>query len=598
MEHLTDFKPIERVILPGLGELNCSGLILIVGPNSSGKTQFLQDLYHRISGVPRALVVAQQIEIRKPDYEPFLKCLEEDGYVTRFLDENDTPHLRPMTTYLGTGQGAPQIQANQAQSWHQSFAPTSAPKYKRNVEFLNYFGRLLVTALFLERRLISVNQVGMFDYQTQPPQNDLHALYMNDFARNELFEETVLSFSKAVWPDASRGNTLCLRVADEEQLPTPEQRLSPSVMGKFRTIETEGDGLKSYVATCIALLLGRRPVCLVDEPEMCLHPPQAYSLGRFIGRFGASTENATFIATHSSHVLRGVIQTAEKLQIVRLTRRGGGFHAHLVPQDALAESLTKPTVRAESVLDGIFAQAVVILEGDSDRTVYQAVWETLNKEFRFDLHFAPVGGTGGFADTCRLYRTLKIPVAVLADLDIIIDAERLRRVISQLSSDTAEIERLVARADDIVAAIKAMPPTISADDVKKELENIYKADMEWSRGDDGQLRDRLLEIARGLDRMTRLKRGGTSAMPRQVAEPLILLLHDLQGIGLFVVPVGELEEWLAGEGISASKQNKWAWANEAAVLVRQCGSQPGDVWDFVRGVAKYLQSEPPPTGTV
>jgi hypothetical protein len=41
MEKLTDFKPLARVSLPGLGALQCSGLVVLVGPNSSGKSQFL-----------------------------------------------------------------------------------------------------------------------------------------------------------------------------------------------------------------------------------------------------------------------------------------------------------------------------------------------------------------------------------------------------------------------------------------------------------------------------------------------------------------------------------------------------------------------------
>src|SRR5256885_3044640 len=138
-------------------------------------------------------------------------------------------------------------------------------------------------------------------------------------------------------------------------LPTAEERLSHKKMAAYRSIETEGDGMKSYVATCVALLLGRRPICLIDEPEMCLHPPQAYNLGRFIGKFGTGADTATFVATHSSHLLRGIIQTARSVQIVRLTRRHRRFSAHLVPHEALADAVSRPTVRAEAVLDGIFA---------------------------------------------------------------------------------------------------------------------------------------------------------------------------------------------------------------------------------------------------
>jgi len=61
--------------------------------------------------------------------------------------------------------------------------------------------------------------------------------------------------------------------------------------------------------------------------------------------------------------------------------------------------MKKPTVRAETVLDGIFSQAVAIIEGDGDRIIYHAAWERVGGERNFDIHFAAVGGTGGIADT-------------------------------------------------------------------------------------------------------------------------------------------------------------------------------------------------------
>jgi Ni2+-binding GTPase involved in maturation of urease and hydrogenase len=67
MNELSDFKPLERMVLPGIGELDCSGLILVVGPNSSGKTQLLRDLYHRLKGDHRDLVVARELDLRKPE---------------------------------------------------------------------------------------------------------------------------------------------------------------------------------------------------------------------------------------------------------------------------------------------------------------------------------------------------------------------------------------------------------------------------------------------------------------------------------------------------------------------------------------------------
>lgn len=66
MDQLSDFKPLAKVTLPNIGDIPCSGLTLIVGPNSSGKSQFLRDLYSRLCGEPRELVVALAVGINKP----------------------------------------------------------------------------------------------------------------------------------------------------------------------------------------------------------------------------------------------------------------------------------------------------------------------------------------------------------------------------------------------------------------------------------------------------------------------------------------------------------------------------------------------------
>ncbi len=70
MEKLSDFKPLGHVSLPGVGDLRCSGLVLVVGPNSSGKSQFLKDIFLRISGEPRALVVASDVRVNRHSKRP------------------------------------------------------------------------------------------------------------------------------------------------------------------------------------------------------------------------------------------------------------------------------------------------------------------------------------------------------------------------------------------------------------------------------------------------------------------------------------------------------------------------------------------------
>src|SRR5258708_1048620 len=135
MQKLTDFKPLRRVLLPGLGDLVCSGLTVLVGPNSSGKSQLLQDIYRRIAGEARRLVVAQEIEIDKRCYEAFIKWLEDEGYFMTVTDEAGNKQWRPQTMYLGMGQAVNQIQPNQAQTWYGSFTPDAADSARRQSEF-------------------------------------------------------------------------------------------------------------------------------------------------------------------------------------------------------------------------------------------------------------------------------------------------------------------------------------------------------------------------------------------------------------------------------------------------------------------------------
>jgi hypothetical protein len=590
MSQKSEFSPLEHVALPLLGAVDCSGLIVIVGPNSSGKSQLLHDIHKRVTGQVRSLVVASDVVTRKLEYQPLVKWLEEQGLITTFHDDDGNAHWRPMSTYLGTGAAAPQVTTQQAQSWYSAYSqPTNTNQAQRKSEYLSYFAGFLVTALFLDRRLSAVNGVGLIDFVNGPPQSDLHALYMNDDARHHLFGELATSFGKAVWPDATSGQRLVLRVSDSAILPDAGERLSPKQMSNYRTIETEGDGLKSYIATCVALLLGRRPVCLLDEPELCLHPPQAFNLGRFIGRFGAAQQGTTFVATHSSHVLRGVIETASRLQIIRLTRHAGQFRAHHVSADTLKESVERPSVRAEAVLDGIFAQAVIVLEAEGDRAVYQAAWEKSSEETRLDIHFATVGGTGGIAETCALYRTLNIPVGVITDLDIVTDDAKLRRVLTALGFSAQPA--LVDRAAALTLELKTLPPTVTSDEARQSLFQLQAHGTDWVKGDDGPLRVALMSLAKDLDRMGRLKRGGTATLPDELRQRAERLLGDFAAGGLFVVPVGELEEWFSAGEVAVSKTRKWEWANEAATLIRSGPARSDGIWAFMRRVGAFLSNQ-------
>jgi hypothetical protein len=208
----------------------------------------------------------------------------------------------------------------------------------------------------------------------------------------------------------------------------------------------------------------------------------------------------------------------------------------------------------------------------------------LSKQYQLDIHFAAVSGTGGIADACSLYKNLKIPVAVIADLDIVANSEHFNKVITTLVSSDVQKEDLVNKAKEIAIAIKKLPPSISVEDVKSEISTAINIEMDWANGDDEKLQRNLNRIANKLKKIRVLKRG-MDGLPANIKEMLEILLKDLKNIGLLLVPIGELEDWLANENIDVSKSKKSAWAIAAAVLVRQKGASEGDIWDFMKEVA-------------
>ena len=61
---------------------------------------------------------------------------------------------------------------------------------------------------------------------------------------------------------------------------------------------------------------------------------------------------------------------------------------------------------------------------------------------------------------------------------------------------------------------------------------------------------------------------------------------------MFLVPVGELEDWVPDLVVSGpSKKKKAEWANYAANRIRETTSRRDDVWDFVRQMATFQRDE-------
>lgn len=261
----------------------------------------------------------------------------------------------------------------------------------------------------------------------------------------------------------------------------------------------------------------------------------------------------------------------------------------------MVDAVRNPRARAESILDGIFSKGVVLVESEGDREEYQAASEALEDYPSREAHFVPVGGTGGFAEPLRFYRSLNIPAAVIADLDAVCDMDKISTISSVLSPNPADVQEAIGQLRDVVQKVKALSPPITEEEAKQRLKELSEQSLVWKRGDDNLLRRKLSELEGQLKRIQRIKEGGIEAYRdhAEICAGLHRVVETFARFGLFFVPVGELEDWVKHlmhdqpKG-SASKTDRAALAAEK---IRAASEKKGDIWDFVKSVLDYLRGK-------
>jgi hypothetical protein len=351
MSTVAEYNPLKSIRLPGATIADPTGLVIVIGPNSSGKTLFLQDIQNHLLTGKHQVVVCQGIAANRPGSLPdYLEDLEKNNLLRRMgnLGEQYMPYVATLTDRPGQAKEVPQFHLDQIRKAWEGFVLDEGGN---NQSFFTLLGTILVAPLALEMRLNICDSAPGFDWRKIRPTFPLQALYVNTPAKDRLAAETAEVFGNVAWLDtASDPANYHLKVSGSPKAPSIGEITNPIAANTYWSIQKEGDGYKCYVAICLSLMLGIRPVSLIDEPELCLHPPQAYHIGRFIGEHASRQQHVTFVATHSSHALRGMLESGERMKILRLTRNGKDFQAHLLDEQALRQAIKNARTRVEAIL--------------------------------------------------------------------------------------------------------------------------------------------------------------------------------------------------------------------------------------------------------
>ena len=344
-------------------------------------------------------------------------------------------------------------------------------------------------------------------------------------------------------------------------------------------MRAQGMGMRNVFGLLARFLTDSRSVVLMDEPEAFLHPPQAAQLGELLGQLCQESGKQLICATHDRNFLAGLARGAEdNLRVRRFDFKleeptnQPSFSSKEVNQNPWKTIRNKSRVRYSNVLDALFSRRVIIVEAERDAFFYHQALESLARgDSNWDLHaddylFLPVGGNAEFAPMITLMRELSTPVFVIGDLDLIADEKRLTDTAN--AAGIAELQELVRLHKELYRAFEDFYENRPPNNEIKAANDLQTAISSSESDAPSHLVDAAKKLLGELEKRRNQNRKNKiiSLMADTLgnAEPESLegelkakILEILRSCGIFLLPIGELEDFDRGIFRAAGK-SKWA----------------------------------------
>jgi len=236
--------------------------------------------------------------------------------------------------------------------------------------------------------------------------------------------------------------------------------------------------------------------------------------------------------------------------------------------------MRNPLLRSLGVIEGLFYDAVIVAESDADRAFYQEINQRLlsaNDPRGMDnCLFLNAQSKQTVWDIVKPLREMGIPAVGIVDLDMVKDGgAEFGKIISNNFIPNSQLIALGSHRASVKASLDATVPVLpSFGDNKKDTEakNNY-----WKRN------------------------GGLELLQNEDKQAALNFFGQLESYGIFVVPVGELEDWL--KYLNVPKGNKRAWLptifmkmGEDPTHIEYVHPRKEDVWDFVGSISRWMSN--------
>ncbi|MEO7212910.1 AAA family ATPase [Mucilaginibacter sp.] len=439
--------------------LASNAIVVFVGSNNAGKSQTLREI-NDIAKVPNqrnCLIVNGLTFIRQGTEDEFLARIE----VHR---KNDAYHFI---------ENEYSVSSDSEQSLRQYWANFDSPQSPGSRARIN---RYLVNYLTTNERLSLVNPPKSINYLTEFPKHPIHQLAINDNKETLFSDNFKRAFGEDVIANRLAGSIVTLHVGHKPSYTVEHDRVSMKYQQELATLgmlHEQGDGMKSFAGVFLGLFIEDNSINLIDEPEAFLHPPQASLLGQMIAK-NLENDKQIFIATHSEHFLKGLLDHAgDRLVIVRIQRDGTSNKINVLNNTEIQSIWSDSLLRHSNILDGLFHNKVVLCESDSDNRFFSAIAASIVEKENLsakDILFVQSGGKHRFPVVIKALNKLEVPLIIIGDFDLYNNEEPLKTIYEEMGGEWNDIKTDVKI---VKQSVDQKRPELETTDLKQSIDNLF-----------------------------------------------------------------------------------------------------------------------------
>lgn len=535
-------------------EFELTPITVFVGPNNSGKSKVLIEIenYSRHTHGQKTDVILDSI---------FFSSLsqEEIENELNIVELQPTPEENVPPEHILIGKLTSQKNKVEKSIVHKEGLINEAQNPNQSLGNYSRFLSLYTLRLDGTSRLNLIHQQQAGDLQNTPT-NHLTYLFINDELRKNVRRIIYEAFEKFYVIDPTHIGQFRVRLANREPKTIREEKgweqESIDYHKSAALISEASDGVKAFTGIITTLMAGDPKITLIDEPEAFLHPGLSNKLGKEIGVSLNNSNKRLFVSTHSSSFLMGCIQSGSPLNIIRLTYKKGLATSRILPKEKILHLMRNPLLRSTGILNGLFYEAVIVTEADSDRAFYQEINERLLsvKDPRGinNVLFINAQNKQTVWEIVKPLRDLGIPAAGIVDIDV-------------LKEGGSVFNKLLDGS---------FVPVLNKQAYANQRKTLYDAFKKTGKN---------WKIE-----------GGVDLLVGDENEACNNFFNQMEEYGVFMVRKGELESWLKTTGASGHGP-KWL-----IDIFSRMGDNPsdqgylkpqdGDVWSFIGDVKSWIDN--------